>query len=123
MKKNILAIGITTLFILSIVSPIVFGNTIRISNKEIQLSIISDDGGLMDSAWPMFQHDIRHTGRSPYGKSGNWFVEKWNKGIGGLVYSSPTIDKNGTIYIGGLDRYLYAISSQSCCLRIDKLLR
>ncbi|KYK29630.1 hypothetical protein AYK20_05150 [Thermoplasmatales archaeon SG8-52-1] len=111
MKKNIIAIGITTLFILSMVSPIVFGNTIRISNKEIQQSTILSDGGLMDSSWPMFQHDVRHTGRSPYGKSGNWFKEKWKTNFGSLTHSSPAIDKNGTIYIGSNDWYLYAFNS------------
>jgi outer membrane protein assembly factor BamB len=58
----------------------------------------------------MFQHDVRHTGCSPYGKSGNWFIEKWNRGLGDLLYSSPAIDKNGIIYIGGLNRYFYAIN-------------
>jgi len=111
MKKNILAIGITSLFILSVVSPIVFGNTIRISNKEIQQSKISGDDGLMDSSWPMFQQNVRHTGRSPYGKSGNWFKVKWKfENKDSMMYSSPTINKNGTIYIGSYDRYLYAIN-------------
>jgi outer membrane protein assembly factor BamB len=110
MKKNILAIGITTLFVLSMVSPFVFGNTIRISNKEMQQLKKLSEHGLMDSAWPMFQHDVCHTGRSPYGKSGNWFVEKWNKELGDILYSSPAIDKNGIIYIGGLNKYFYAIN-------------
>ena len=110
MKKNILAIGITSLFILSMVSPIVFGNTTRILNKDIQQSTIFYDDGLTDSSWPMFQHDIHHTGLSPYGKSGNWVKEKWNRGITSLAYSSPAIDKKGTIYIGTFDYYLYAIN-------------
>ena len=45
---------------------IVISNNIKTSN-EIESESISD-GGLMDSSWPMFQHDVRHTGRSPYGE-------------------------------------------------------
>ncbi len=76
----------------------------------IRIESTTSDGGLMDSAWPMFSHDARHTGHSPYGKSGTWWKEKWETTIGGLVYSSPAIDKNGTIYIGSYDRYFYAIN-------------
>jgi outer membrane protein assembly factor BamB len=64
----------------------------------------------MNSSWPMFQYDIHHTGRSPYGKSGNWFIEKWKADLGSLTYSSPAISKDGTIYIGSGDDYLYAIN-------------
>ena len=64
----------------------------------------------MDSAWPMYCHDVRHTGRSPYGATGNTGVEKWKFWMKGLVDSSPAIDENGTIYIGSArDTCLYAI--------------
>ena len=66
----------------------------------------------MDSAWPMFQHDVRHTGRSPFGKAGNWYVEKWKVDFGSLTYCSPAIDNNGTIYIGSNDWYFYAFNSE-----------
>jgi outer membrane protein assembly factor BamB len=65
----------------------------------------------MNSSWPMFQNNVRHTGRSPYGKSGNWFKEKWKLEIDSLMYSSLAIDKNGTIYVGSIDWYFYAINS------------
>jgi outer membrane protein assembly factor BamB len=72
----------------------------------------ASDGGPMDSAWPMFQYDVHHTGLSPNGKSGNWFVEKWKVNIGDWASSSPAIDKDGTIYIGGgvEDKSLHAIN-------------
>jgi outer membrane protein assembly factor BamB len=74
----------------------------------------ASDGGLMDSAWPMFHHDARHTGLSPNGRSGNWFVVKWKFSMDGMVTSSPVIDNNGTIYIGSTPSkptdYLYAIN-------------
>ena len=116
MQRNIFVIWIIFLFIFSAITPMVIGYKISksteelIVEKELQPAEISD-GGLMESAWPMFQHDVRHTGRSQYGKSGNWFVEKWHTDIGSLVYSSPAIDKNGTIYIGSNNWYFYAIYS------------
>ena len=33
--------------------------------------------GLMDSAWPMYCHDTRHTGRSPYSTADNPGLVKW----------------------------------------------
>jgi outer membrane protein assembly factor BamB len=110
MQKNILVIGTILLFIFSAMFPLVLSNSIRISDEDEQISSLHDKG-LMDSAWPMFHHDVRHTGRSPYGKNGNWFVEKWKVDIGSMVFSSPAIDKDGTTYIGSNNRYLYAINS------------
>jgi outer membrane protein assembly factor BamB len=62
-----------------------------------------NDGGLMDSAWPIFKHDIRHTGRSPYGPTGNWPIMKWKFKLEGMTISSPSLDENGSIYIGATD--------------------
>ncbi len=59
------------------------------------------NGGPMDSAWPMFQHDTKHTGRSPFGATGNLGILKWKFRMDGAVDSSPVIDKNETIYLGG----------------------
>jgi outer membrane protein assembly factor BamB len=61
------------------------------------------DGGLMNSSWPMFHHDVRHTGRSPYSPVGTWPSVKWQFWMAGRAYSSPALDKNGTIYIGARD--------------------
>jgi len=62
--------------------------------------------GLMDSAWPMFCHDVRHTGRSPYNPV-EYPIEKWRYDITYGGYGSPAIDANGIIYFGGF--YFYAI--------------
>jgi len=76
-------------------------------------STVADDGP-MDSAWPMFGHDVHHTGRSPFGAKGIG-VEKWKLNLStGSIHSSPAIDKDGTIYIGtspktGIDNF-YAIN-------------
>lgn len=55
---------------------------------------------LMDSPWPMYCHDVRHTGRSPYSTVNTTGVEIWRVGAGGPACGGPTIDKDGTIYIG-----------------------
>jgi outer membrane protein assembly factor BamB len=51
----------------------------------------------------MFHHDARHTGRSPYGTTGNWYKIKWKFFMYGLTTSSPAQDTNGTIYTGADD--------------------
>ena len=56
--------------------------------------------GPMNSPWPMYRRDMRHTGRSPYGKMGCTGIPKWKIKIGGLINSSPVIDRDGIIYIG-----------------------
>jgi len=63
----------------------------------------SDRGGLMDSAWPMYCHDVRHTGRSPYSTVNATGVVKWVIGTDGTADGGPTIDSNGIIYIGSYD--------------------
>jgi outer membrane protein assembly factor BamB len=89
MRKPVV-VGIVFLFILSSTIPLVVG----FDTPEV------DDNGPMDSAWPMFSHDVRHTGRSSYGSTGNIGVEKWRFKTDGRVASSPAIDKDGTIYFG-----------------------
>jgi outer membrane protein assembly factor BamB len=37
-------------------------------------------------------------------------MEKWNRELGDRLYSSPAIDNNENIYIGGYNRYFYAIN-------------
>jgi len=119
LNKNIFPVGITILFIITIATPMTLGYDVvsdRLEVKEAQSSV--GNGGLMDSAWPMYCHDVRHTGRSPYGKDGNFGVMKWRFKLpdaDALIDSSPSIDKNGTIYIGfypdaPVDRF-YAINS------------
>jgi outer membrane protein assembly factor BamB len=69
----------------------------------------------LDSPWPMFRHDLKHTGRTrsigPSSPTVAWTFHA-NDGI----VSSPSISANGTIYFGagwfykgGKDHHLYAI--------------
>ncbi|MDD2889901.1 MAG: PQQ-binding-like beta-propeller repeat protein [bacterium] len=68
--------------------------------------------GLANSPWPMFHHDLQHTGRSPY-KGPTTPNIRWSYITGYPVYySSPTIGTDGTLYVGGNSTYkLYAINS------------
>ncbi|MFA5103015.1 MAG: PQQ-binding-like beta-propeller repeat protein [Candidatus Thermoplasmatota archaeon] len=81
------------------------------NNVESRATEPSPMDGPMDSAWPMFCHDIRHTGRSPYGPNGSVYLyEKWKVQLRTFVtFSSPVIDTNGTIYIGDWLGNVYAV--------------
>lgn len=140
--KNILIIEIVTLFVISGLSPIVFGeyelinkeksienynfNSYHISEilnseqnyisketekqKKLELgNIITPKqsaqipDGPLDSAWPMYCHDARHTGRSPYSTTHIDSLEKWSTNLYGYIWGSPVIDDEGVIYIGAWD--------------------
>ena len=63
-------------------------------------------GGLMDSAWPMYCHDTRHTGRSPYSTVDTWDeIWRFKQHMNDFVRGSPVIGDDGTIYFGGADFY------------------
>jgi outer membrane protein assembly factor BamB len=66
--------------------------------KEISSPVNAD--GPMDSPWPMYCRDVRHTGQSPYSTMNTTGVEKWRTPLSGWVEGSPVIDKKGVIYIG-----------------------
>jgi outer membrane protein assembly factor BamB len=80
---------------------------------------------LATSPWPMFHHDLRHTGLSPYDTSANDGTQKWAFGTCNNYTtnsSSPAIGADGTIYFddevenvsgdtaGGFTGNLYAIN-------------
>ena len=66
-------------------------------------STLSVNLGLLDSAWPMYCHDVRHTGRSPYSTEDNPGDEKWLYWIETQgIYGGITISDDGTIYFGAL---------------------
>jgi outer membrane protein assembly factor BamB len=82
-----------------------------VQNQQMTGTIqsISSNGGPMDSPWPMYCHDTKHTGLSPYTTVNNPMTEKWRFVLSGVSYDcAPTIDNNGIIYA---PRYgLYAIN-------------
>jgi outer membrane protein assembly factor BamB len=76
----------------------VIGFNVRITNEKDMQSITMNDGP-MDSPWPMYCHDTRHTGRSPYSTADNPGIEKWRFDTVEENWGSPAIDKDGVIYI------------------------
>jgi len=80
-------------------SSISNGRPPAVINEESDLST----GEPMNSSWPMYCHDGRHTGQSPYSTINTTGVEKWRVSLEDWVMGSPVIDKNGVIYIGGDD--------------------
>jgi|GEM_PF-3302838 len=70
---------------------------------------VSSVNSLTDT-WPMFRHDPKHTGRSPYFAAPQASL-KWTYATGDSIYqSSPAIAPDGTIYVGSNDHNIYAIN-------------
>ncbi len=69
-----------------------------------------ESASLASSPWPMFRHDLNHTGRSPYDTSGNNGQLLWKFQTDDYIgFSSPAIASDGSIYIGSQDGNLYAL--------------
>jgi outer membrane protein assembly factor BamB len=69
-----------------------------------------------EGPWPMFRHDLNHTGRSPYTGPAD-STPYWAFPVNDGIASSPTIGADGTIYVGSgmfgpgnSDSSLYAIN-------------
>jgi len=59
--------------------------------------------------WPMFRGGLARTGQSAVDTSENPGEGLWNLKLGGIIYSSPAIGADGTIYIGCSDHCFYAV--------------
>src|SRR5512139_3161841 len=69
-----------------------------------------------DAPWPMFHHDVRHTGKTDaFGTQIGKL--KWTFVTGGPVTSSPAIDESGIVYVGSTDNNLYAINAEDGTLK------
>jgi outer membrane protein assembly factor BamB len=90
-------------------------NTLRFVHRAMAFLVLtgalllggngSAAGQLAQTPWPMFQHDVRHTGQSSYlgplfpsGAPAPADVSSWQSF--GMIASSPTIASDGTIYVG-----------------------
>jgi outer membrane protein assembly factor BamB len=62
--------------------------------------------------WPMFRNSRDHVGRSRHTGAGSATL-RWSIPLtpGKLIYSSPAVAADGTIYVGGEDSKVYAIDS------------
>ena len=108
MNKNY--ISLLVLFLLLSTSVAGVSNQKRQETFYVDKSEIPTGNGLMDSSWPMYGHDIRHTGKSDYDTTTNNGGIKWMVRIGGGIDSSPSIGADGTIYVGGIEYgVLYAL--------------
>jgi outer membrane protein assembly factor BamB len=88
----------------------VYNNEESSNDVNIRSSTIS---GPMDSAWPMFGHDVVHSCRSPYNTENNSGAEIWRvrgDSAGGME-TSAIIDEDNIVYFGtmGGDSALYAL--------------
>jgi len=61
--------------------------------------------------WAMLGGNPQHTGTSPYDTSDNPGGVKWYYYSMEGVEATPAIDSDGTIYVGSMDFYMYAISN------------
>ena len=74
------------------------------------------------SSWPMFRHDLRHTGRTPYTGPASPVV-KWTFQTMDAIACSPSIGYDGTLYFGsgvnsaGVDSFLYAVNRDDGSLK------
>jgi len=69
---------------------------------------------LADTAWPILQHDLQHTGLSPYSNNATGSptsTHKWMVSLGLNSLSSPVIDFDGFIYVGGGSK-LYKVNPE-----------
>jgi len=69
---------------------------------------------LAASAWPMLQHNVRHTGLSPYSGTATGAptsTPKWTVSLGSGNPTSPVISSDGSIFIGAASGKIYKVSS------------
>lgn len=76
---------------------------------NICLPLDNLNGGIADSAWPMFCHDTKHTGLSPYNTNNNPYEEIWRIKTEGSCDSGIVIDENGMLYATSFNGMLYCI--------------
>ena len=91
-------------------SRIVGGNVVLI------IALVSTFAVAQESPWPMFRHDLKHSGHTPYTGPATPTLA-WTFPANDGIVSSPTIGADGTIYVGagwyflGADDYnFYALN-------------
>ena len=64
---------------------------------------------LANTPWPMFHHDVRHTGQGEYAGPLNPMLA-WSYETGGDITSSPAIAPDSKIYVGSNDVRVYGFT-------------
>jgi outer membrane protein assembly factor BamB len=87
--------------------------SINLDDNTLKDSIIKVTKNPLDSPWPMYCHDTRHTGRSQYSTANNPFEEKWwfkttHEQDYCYHFCFCNIVDDGTIYFTNVEGYIYA---------------
>ena len=118
MKREILAVGLVVMLVLSGLLVVVGGGAMDEESFDVSIEDTDSEDlksgaqltDLADSPWPSFGRDRRNTGLSPYDTSHVDGTEKWSFSTGGR-HSSPAIGSDGTVYVGSVfDDNLYAVN-------------
>ena len=113
MIKKDLAFAIIFLFFATVLTPIGFSNNVKkVNEKETLIDsciTLQTLDGPINSQWPMYQHDSRHTGRSEYNTNSNPGDEKWKYYQDTSIDNTAVIDNNGIIYSTSGWTYIHAI--------------
>jgi outer membrane protein assembly factor BamB len=109
MKKSIFLIVFMLVSVMSFQTyP---GNVVEAKIAPASSDIVSAVSfNLANTAWPMVNHDARHTGQSPnLGSPDNTFKWTYFVGSSNFMESSPAISSDGTIYFGANNQLFYAV--------------
>jgi outer membrane protein assembly factor BamB len=106
-KKYFLIIVLLLVLIYSALAPISMGYNF---NRSIQKELISDYSDEIDW-WPMFRHDVMHSGYSS-SKAPNTENVIWIYSTGDNIWSSPAV-VDGKLFIGSWDNKIYCLDAES----------
>ena len=115
-----LVFGIIILFIGAGVTPSMSGNVSKMNDiKDVEARTINDAIQTNEGEpytvstvdwWPMFHHDLSHSGYSTSDAPDTNNV-KWSYSMG-MVYCSPAV-ANGKVYIGSMDHNVYCLDANT----------
>ena len=106
MRKRYLVVCLVFLLVISSIGPLSFGSMLSENTTVVENhGNIQPLDGPMNSSWPMYCHDVKHTGQSLFSTENNTGVEKWRFATEGPAWGSPVIDGQGVVYIGADDIY------------------
>jgi outer membrane protein assembly factor BamB len=111
--KKCLAVGIILLFVGINIVPTIAQDLEKTSVDIDKLETPNEatiTTSPMNSSWPMYCHDVYHTGQSQYSTVTNTGGLKWTFRTEMGIDSSPALGNDGTIYVGGCNGSLFAIN-------------